>query len=78
MTKGSNRGQIRAAAGSGADPDLSPCIRRDDSPHMNQPGQKQVGYLEATAIGIGGMVGGGIFAVLGLSVDVWGRTCITR
>jgi len=30
----------------------------------------QVGYLEATAIGIGGMVGGGIFAVLGLSVDL--------
>jgi amino acid transporter len=37
---------------------------------MNQAGQKQVGYLEATAIGIGGMVGGGIFAVLGLSVDL--------
>jgi amino acid transporter len=29
-----------------------------------------IGYWEATAIGIGGMVGGGIFAVLGLSVDL--------
>jgi amino acid transporter len=31
---------------------------------------KKVGYWEVTAIGIGGMVGGGIFAVLGLSVDL--------
>jgi amino acid transporter len=30
----------------------------------------KIGYWEATAIGIGGMVGGGIFAVLGLSVDL--------
>jgi len=30
----------------------------------------KIGYREATAIGIGGMVGGGIFAVLGLSVDL--------
>ncbi len=30
----------------------------------------KIGYLEATAIGIGGMVGGGIFAVLGLSVEL--------
>ena len=29
-----------------------------------------IGYLEATAIGIGGMVGGGIFAVLGLAVKL--------
>jgi amino acid transporter len=29
-----------------------------------------LGYWEVTAIGIGGMVGGGIFAVLGLSVDL--------
>lgn len=27
-----------------------------------------IGYWEATAIGVGGMVGGGIFAVLGLAV----------
>jgi len=31
-----------------------------------------IGYWEATAIGIGGMVGGGIFAVLGLSVELTG------
>jgi amino acid transporter len=36
---------------------------------MSQPAGK-VGYWEATAIGVGGMVGGGIFAVLGLSVDL--------
>jgi amino acid transporter len=30
----------------------------------------QLGYWEVTAIGIGGMVGGGIFAVLGLSVNL--------
>jgi amino acid transporter len=30
----------------------------------------KLGYWEVTAIGIGGMVGGGIFAVLGLSVDL--------
>jgi amino acid transporter len=37
---------------------------------VSQTETKQVGYWEATAIGIGGMVGGGIFAVLGLSVDL--------
>jgi amino acid transporter len=37
---------------------------------MSQTESSQVGYREATAIGIGGMVGGGIFAVLGLSVDL--------
>ncbi|MBN1545512.1 MAG: APC family permease [Syntrophaceae bacterium] len=30
----------------------------------------KIGYWEATAIGVGGMVGGGIFAVLGLSVSL--------
>ncbi|MEJ2599518.1 MAG: APC family permease [Anaerolineales bacterium] len=30
----------------------------------------KLGFWEVTAIGIGGMVGGGIFAVLGLSVDL--------
>ena len=30
----------------------------------------KIGYWEATAIGVGGMVGGGIFAVLGLSVEL--------
>jgi amino acid transporter len=37
---------------------------------MNSPEKNKVGYWEATAIGVGGMVGGGIFAVLGLSVDL--------
>jgi len=39
---------------------------------MNESGQGKLGYREATAIGIGGMVGGGIFAVLGLSVHLAG------
>ena len=34
------------------------------------PEEKQIGYLSVVAIGIGGMVGGGIFAVLGLSVQM--------
>ncbi len=34
--------------------------------------KKKIGYWEATSIGIGGMVGGGIFAVLGLSVQLTG------
>ncbi len=29
---------------------------------------KKIGYLEAVSIGVGGMIGGGIFAVLGLTV----------
>jgi len=37
---------------------------------MSRPEQGTIGFWEATAIGIGGMVGGGIFAVLGLSVDL--------
>ena len=37
---------------------------------MTEAKDKKVGYLEVTAIGIGGMVGGGIFAVLGLSVQL--------
>jgi len=32
--------------------------------------RKKIGFLEATSIGIGGMVGGGIFAVLGLAVQL--------
>jgi len=34
----------------------------------SEPGT--IGFWEVTAIGVGGMVGGGIFAVLGLSVDL--------
>ena len=37
---------------------------------MSKSGNGKVGYWEIVAIGIGGMVGGGIFAVLGLSVDL--------
>lgn len=33
---------------------------------------KKLGYWEVTSIGVGGMVGGGIFAVLGLSVHLAG------
>ncbi|KQC03526.1 MAG: amino acid transporter [Methanoculleus sp. SDB] len=38
---------------------------------MTEP-KKEIGYWEATSIGIGGMVGGGIFAVLGLAVQLSG------
>ncbi len=36
----------------------------------NETGKGDLGFWEVTAIGIGGMVGGGIFAVLGLSVQL--------
>lgn len=32
--------------------------------------ERPIGYLSAVSIGIGGMVGGGIFAVLGLAVEL--------
>jgi amino acid transporter len=37
---------------------------------MNDSTSGKLGYWEVTAIGIGGMVGGGIFAVLGLAIDL--------
>ncbi len=37
---------------------------------MGQHNKKGIGYPEAVSIGIGGMVGGGIFAVLGLAVTL--------
>ena len=37
---------------------------------MSKSSNKSLGYWEVTAIGVGGMVGGGIFAVLGLSVQL--------
>ena len=37
---------------------------------MSKSGKKYLSYLDVTAIGVGGMVGGGIFAVLGLSVQL--------
>jgi amino acid transporter len=39
---------------------------------MSVSTKKKLGYWEITAYGIGGMVGGGIFAVLGLSVHLSG------
>jgi amino acid transporter len=32
--------------------------------------KKQIGFIEAFSIGVGGMVGGGIFAVLGLTIEL--------
>jgi amino acid transporter len=37
---------------------------------MSNAPSKKIGYLELTSIGIGGMVGGGIFAVLGLAAQL--------
>ncbi len=34
--------------------------------------ERRIGFWEASAIGVGGMVGGGIFAVLGLAVELAG------
>jgi amino acid transporter len=39
---------------------------------MTKSRKESLGYWEVTAIGVGGMVGGGIFAVLGLSVELTG------
>lgn len=39
---------------------------------MSESNKDKLGYWEVTAIGVGGMVGGGIFAVLGLSVELTG------
>ena len=39
---------------------------------MSGSKKESLGYWEVTAIGVGGMVGGGIFAVLGLSVNLAG------
>jgi len=36
----------------------------------SDPSNKQLGYWSVVAIGVGGMVGGGIFAVLGLAVQL--------
>jgi amino acid transporter len=37
---------------------------------MSETNSRKIGFLELTAIGIGGMVGGGIFAVLGLATQL--------
>jgi amino acid transporter len=39
---------------------------------MTKSRKENLGYWEVTASGVGGMVGGGIFAVLGLSVELTG------
>lgn len=37
---------------------------------MSQSGKGKIGFWAVVAIGVGGMVGGGIFAVLGLAVEL--------
>ena len=32
--------------------------------------KKNLGFVELIAIGVGGMIGGGIFSILGLAVDI--------
>ncbi len=44
--------------------------RRDGKRMTSKDPQRTIGFLEATSIGVGGMVGGGIFAVLGLAVTL--------
>jgi hypothetical protein len=45
---------------------------------MSNQEKKGIGLGEAVAIGIGGMVGGGIFAVLGLAVQLSGGGTTSR
>lgn len=43
--------------------------------HMTpDPAPKELGLLELLAIGVGGMIGGGIFSILGLAVDIAGHS----
>jgi amino acid transporter len=45
-----------------------------DQKHVTPgPAPKELGLLELLAIGVGGMIGGGIFSVLGLAVDISGH-----
>ncbi len=37
---------------------------------MSKAGEGKIGFWAVVAIGVGGMVGGGIFAVLGLAVQL--------
>ena len=37
---------------------------------MSKAGDGKIGFWAVVAIGVGGMVGGGIFAVLGLAVQL--------
>ncbi|HKJ73510.1 MAG TPA: hypothetical protein VKA19_05285, partial [Alphaproteobacteria bacterium] len=47
-----------------------------DQHEMTQDPQEKLGLLEVVAIGVGGMVGGGIFAVLGLAMNVAGHAVV--
>jgi amino acid transporter len=40
---------------------------------LSRPRKKELGRLELIAIALGGMVGGGIFSILGVSVDIIGK-----
>jgi amino acid transporter len=44
----------------------------------NHNGRAQLGLPAVVAIGVGGMVGGGIFAVLGLAVQLAGGAPLSR
>ena len=39
----------------------------------SHPSRRELGVLELVAIGVGGMIGGGIFSVLGLAVEIAGH-----
>ena len=41
--------------------------------HTRQGGKKALGLLELIALGVGGMIGGGIFSMLGLAVSITGH-----
>ena len=41
--------------------------------HTRQGGNKALGLLELIALGVGGMIGGGIFSMLGLAVSITGH-----
>lgn len=48
------------------------CRRRETGVNAKNASQKKIGFWQTAAIGVGGMVGGGIFAVLGLAVHLAG------
>ena len=43
------------------------------SPQHSGAGREELGLRELIAIGVGGMIGGGIFSILGLAVDISGH-----
>lgn len=43
---------------------------------MGKVGDGKIGFWAVVAIGVGGMVGGGIFAVLGLAVQLAGMVAL--